>query len=237
MHASVGLSLSICLSTYWSLYLSASLFICLCKYLCLFVYLSIYLSLCLSIYLYVSIYLCLSIYMSVCLLLGITRFLDFVRRPVFYKLENTTFRKLGVFPSSGEGGGETPTLLGPLQRASLNHPVVPSVLHHPQNPLYPLSYEPRQLVQCPTLLSWPSSGGMVSHVGHDRFLPKPFQFPSHPTVRCCVLWRRQYPIQGAPVTPDAHIIVQVPAFSHASAFTYTPNMLRLFRALSPFYFK
>jgi hypothetical protein len=34
-------------------------------------------------------------------------------------LENTTFRKLDLFPSSGEGR-ETPTLLGPLERANLN---------------------------------------------------------------------------------------------------------------------
>jgi hypothetical protein len=34
-------------------------------------------------------------------------------------LENTTFRKLDLFLSSGEG--ETPTLLGPLERANLNH--------------------------------------------------------------------------------------------------------------------
>jgi hypothetical protein len=36
------------------------------------------------------------------------------------KLENATFRKLDLFPSSGEGG-ETPTLLDPLERANLNH--------------------------------------------------------------------------------------------------------------------
>jgi hypothetical protein len=29
-------------------------------------------------------------------------FLDFVHRPVFYKLEDTTFQKLDLFPSSGE---------------------------------------------------------------------------------------------------------------------------------------
>jgi hypothetical protein len=33
-----------------------------------------------------------------------TGFLDFVHRPEFYKQENTTFRKLDLFPSSGEGG-------------------------------------------------------------------------------------------------------------------------------------
>jgi hypothetical protein len=33
---------------------------------------------------------------------------------------NTAFRKLDLFPSSGEGR-ETPTLLGPLERANLKH--------------------------------------------------------------------------------------------------------------------
>jgi hypothetical protein len=33
------------------------------------------------------------------------------------KLENTTFRKLDLFPSSG-GGGETPTLLGTVTEVS-----------------------------------------------------------------------------------------------------------------------
>jgi hypothetical protein len=37
-------------------------------------------------------------------------------------LDNTTFRKLDLFLSYGEGGGEkTPTHLGPLERANLNH--------------------------------------------------------------------------------------------------------------------
>jgi hypothetical protein len=31
------------------------------------------------------------------------------------------FRKLDLFPSSGEGRGKTPTLLGPLETANLNH--------------------------------------------------------------------------------------------------------------------
>jgi hypothetical protein len=35
-------------------------------------------------------------------------------------LKDTTFRKLDLFPSSGEGL-EIPTLLGPLERANLNH--------------------------------------------------------------------------------------------------------------------
>jgi hypothetical protein len=39
---------------------------------------------------------------------------------VFQKTENTMFRKLDLFPSSGEEG-KTTTQLGPLERA--NHPV------------------------------------------------------------------------------------------------------------------
>jgi hypothetical protein len=39
------------------------------------------------------------------LVFRITRFLNFVHRLVFYKLENITFRKLDMFSSSGEGGG------------------------------------------------------------------------------------------------------------------------------------
>jgi hypothetical protein len=44
-----------------------------------------------------------------------------------------------LFQFSGEG--ETPTLLGPLERANLNHwtmsknPVIPRVIHHRQKPL------------------------------------------------------------------------------------------------------
>jgi hypothetical protein len=33
-----------------------------------------------------------------------TKLLDFVHRPDFHKPENTMFRKLDLFPSSGEGG-------------------------------------------------------------------------------------------------------------------------------------
>jgi hypothetical protein len=51
--------------------------------------------------------------------LRITGVSDFARRPVFYKLENTKFRKLNLFPSSGER--RTPTLLGYLGRANFNH--------------------------------------------------------------------------------------------------------------------
>jgi hypothetical protein len=48
-------------------------------------------------------------------------FSDFIHRPDIKKQtkENTTFRKLDLFPSSGEG--KKPILLGPLERASLNH--------------------------------------------------------------------------------------------------------------------
>jgi hypothetical protein len=43
-------------------------------------------------------------FVDLCETLGITtRFLGFVQRPVFQKLENKTFRKLDVFPSSGKG--------------------------------------------------------------------------------------------------------------------------------------
>jgi hypothetical protein len=39
--------------------------------------------------------------------------LEFVRRPVLQKLENTTFRK--------GGGGKTPTQLGTVESPNLNH--------------------------------------------------------------------------------------------------------------------
>jgi hypothetical protein len=53
-----------------------------------------------------------------CITLRIAVFLDFVHRPEFWMLENWTFRKLDLFPSSGEGW-ETPTMLGSLGRANL----------------------------------------------------------------------------------------------------------------------
>jgi hypothetical protein len=57
-----------------------------------------------------------------CITHRITEFLDFFRRAVFQRIENTTFQKLDLFLSSGEGGGEkTPTHLGPLERTNLNH--------------------------------------------------------------------------------------------------------------------
>jgi hypothetical protein len=60
----------------------------------------------------------------VTLIFRITGFSDCIHRPVFYKLENTAFRKLDLFRSLGEGG-ETPTLLGPLGRANLSHRTTP----------------------------------------------------------------------------------------------------------------
>jgi hypothetical protein len=56
--------------------------------------------------------------LTMCITLIITGFLIFVHHPVFEELDNTTFRKLDLFPSSGERG-ETPTQLGPLERANL----------------------------------------------------------------------------------------------------------------------
>jgi hypothetical protein len=45
-------------------------------------------------------------------------FLDFVHRPVFSKLKNTTFWKLDKFPSSGEVGVEDAYSAGPLEKGS-----------------------------------------------------------------------------------------------------------------------
>jgi hypothetical protein len=53
-------------------------------------------------------------------ILGITGFLDLVHRPEFEIIDNTTFRKLYLFPSPGEER-EMPTVLGPLERGNLNH--------------------------------------------------------------------------------------------------------------------
>jgi hypothetical protein len=53
------------------------------------------------------------------LVLRITAIFDFVHRRVFQKLENTTFRKLYLLPSAGEG--KTPTPLGSLKRTNLGH--------------------------------------------------------------------------------------------------------------------
>jgi hypothetical protein len=47
-------------------------------------------------------------------------FWTLVHRPEFWMLVTSTFRKLDLFPSSGEGS-ETPTLLGPLERANLDN--------------------------------------------------------------------------------------------------------------------
>jgi hypothetical protein len=49
-----------------------------------------------------------------------TGILDNSHRPIFYtSLKGTTCQKLGLFPSSGEGVGETPILLSPLERIDL----------------------------------------------------------------------------------------------------------------------
>jgi hypothetical protein len=42
-----------------------------------------------------------------------------------------TFRKLDLFPSSGERGKKTPTQLGPLERANLNHSKSPKKNSNP----------------------------------------------------------------------------------------------------------
>jgi hypothetical protein len=55
-----------------------------------------------------------------CITHRFTGILDFVHCLYYKKLENTTFRKAEQFPSSGEGG-ETPGLLGPLERGNLSH--------------------------------------------------------------------------------------------------------------------
>jgi hypothetical protein len=46
----------------------------------------------------------------------ICAFLDFVYRPEFCIIENSTFREVDLLPSSGEGR-DIPTLLGHLERA------------------------------------------------------------------------------------------------------------------------
>jgi hypothetical protein len=57
--------------------------------------------------------------------------LDFVPHSLFQKLENTAFWKLDLFPNSSEG--ETPTLLGPLERA--NHDPVTKRLALRRDPI------------------------------------------------------------------------------------------------------
>jgi hypothetical protein len=52
--------------------------------------------------------------------LGTIGFLDIALHLEFQTTINSTFLKLGLFLSSGEGR-ETPTLLGPLERANFNH--------------------------------------------------------------------------------------------------------------------
>jgi hypothetical protein len=71
-----------------------------------------------------------------------TKLLDFVHRPDLYKPENTTFRKLDLFPSSGEGGGTYSTeqpkaclSTGSGRWTKSRSLIVMSVTHHRQNPL------------------------------------------------------------------------------------------------------
>jgi hypothetical protein len=52
--------------------------------------------------------------------ISIIGFLDLVHNADYELLEITTFQKLDLFPSSGEGG-EIPTSLGPLERLNLNY--------------------------------------------------------------------------------------------------------------------
>jgi hypothetical protein len=52
----------------------------------------------------------------------ITGFLDFFHRPVFQRIENTTIRKLDLFPASGE---KTPTQFESLETANLSHWTTP----------------------------------------------------------------------------------------------------------------
>jgi hypothetical protein len=59
----------------------------------------------------------------------------FLRFPPSGILENTTFQKLDLFPSSGKEG-KTPTQLGTLERANLNHWTIP--VRYTQLPPFPL---------------------------------------------------------------------------------------------------
>jgi hypothetical protein len=52
--------------------------------------------------------------------IGINGFLDFVHRLVFLKTQkNTKFRKLNLFPSSGEGVGDTCSVVS-VRRSDLD---------------------------------------------------------------------------------------------------------------------
>jgi hypothetical protein len=53
--------------------------------------------------------------------IGITVFLDLVHRPVLKKQNNTTFQKLDLFPSSGEG---CDAMFGPLEKTNLNQWII-----------------------------------------------------------------------------------------------------------------
>jgi hypothetical protein len=61
------------------------------------------------------------------IILGITGFLHFFHCPVFYRIENTTFPKLDLFPSSSEVGEDT-YAVGPLRKSKspITEPVTES---------------------------------------------------------------------------------------------------------------
>jgi hypothetical protein len=87
-----------------------------------------------------------TMYYSQNFILRITGFLDSVHRPVFSKLENTTFRKPHLFPSSDDGG-ETPILFGPLQRANRNHRTTLKAQKPSNSECYTPSSEPFRIYQ------------------------------------------------------------------------------------------
>jgi hypothetical protein len=75
--------------------------------------------------------------MYVCFL-RITGSLDPVHRPVFYKLENTKFRKLDLFSSWGEWGRHLLSWV-PYERANLKGARVGAFPHHLMMETDPLS--------------------------------------------------------------------------------------------------
>jgi hypothetical protein len=66
---------------------------------------------------------CLSIYQNTANNITRSESLGFGTFPSSGILENTTFRKLDLFPSSGEGGGEDTYSVGPYRKRYLNHPL------------------------------------------------------------------------------------------------------------------
>jgi hypothetical protein len=74
--------------------------------------------------------------------LRINWFLDFIHRPAFQKLDNTTFRKLDLFPPSHEDGNRCSCrnvvfyswwYTGQWKKSK--NAVILGVMHHRQNPL------------------------------------------------------------------------------------------------------